>query len=287
MYALSVLDRQFLAHQQVSPKPPGGRRPVLDRDQDRRRRRVHHARLPVRLAAACVLGRRRCEAARLYGLMTTYYVLVSGWVVAGLALEARWIIRVLAPHNGYFGGYRAVPWLSLGWALYGLWVVFLVIAARANVTRRNFPAALAGLVANIVLLAVLVPRYGIAGAGVALCGAYVAMLGSCICSSARAFHGRLRVAPARADRARHGRLRDRGRCCCCRRRRRRPAEPRRRVRRDPARAASHRIRAPGRARAGSRAARPRPRGPEARVSRPPVSVVVPFAGDRPQAARRW
>jgi O-antigen/teichoic acid export membrane protein len=69
-----------------------------------------------------------------------------------------------------------VPWVSLGWALYGLWVVFLVIAGRAHVTRRNLPAALAGVGVNVVLLLVLVPRYGIAGGGIALCGAYVAML---------------------------------------------------------------------------------------------------------------
>ena len=35
------------------------------------------------------------EAARLYGLVTTYYVLVSGWVVAGLALLGRWVLRLL------------------------------------------------------------------------------------------------------------------------------------------------------------------------------------------------
>jgi O-antigen/teichoic acid export membrane protein len=116
------------------------------------------------------------EAARLYGLVATYYMLVSGWIVAGLALEGRWILRLLTtPH--YFGAYRAMPWVSLGWAMYGLWVLLLVIAGRANVTRRNFPAALAGLVANVVLLLVLVPPLGIAGAGIALCGAYVAMLG--------------------------------------------------------------------------------------------------------------
>ena len=60
--------------------------------------------------------------------------------------------------------------------MYGLWVVFLVIAGRAKVTTRNFPAALAGLAANVVLLLVLVPPLGIAGAGVALCGAYAVML---------------------------------------------------------------------------------------------------------------
>jgi O-antigen/teichoic acid export membrane protein len=115
------------------------------------------------------------EAGRLYGLVTTYYLLVTGWVVAALALEGRWILRLLAAPR-YFDGYRALPWVALGWALYGLWVIYLTIAGRAKATTRNFPAALLGLVVNVVLLLVLVPRWGIAGAGVALCGAYVAML---------------------------------------------------------------------------------------------------------------
>ncbi|MGI8428574.1 MAG: lipopolysaccharide biosynthesis protein [Solirubrobacteraceae bacterium] len=115
------------------------------------------------------------QAARLYGLVTTYYLLVSGWVVAGLALLGRWILRLLAS-PGFFGAYRALPWVALGWAMYGLWVVFLVIAGRAKVTTRNFPASLAGLAANVVLIVVLVPTLGIAGAGIALCGAYVVML---------------------------------------------------------------------------------------------------------------
>jgi O-antigen/teichoic acid export membrane protein len=115
------------------------------------------------------------QASRLYGLVTTYYALVAGFVVAGLALLGRWLLRLLAAHS-FFGAYRALPWVALGWALYGLWVVFLVIAGRAKVTTRNFPASLAGLAANVVLIVLLVPPLGIAGAGVALSGAYVVML---------------------------------------------------------------------------------------------------------------
>jgi O-antigen/teichoic acid export membrane protein len=126
------------------------------------------------------------EAARLYGLVTTYYLLVSGMVVAGLALLGRWVLRLLAA-PAYFGAYRALPWVALGWALYGLWVVFLVIAGRAKVTTRNFPAALAGLSANVVLLLVLVPSLGIAGAGIALCGAYVVMIAVMHVLTRRAF----------------------------------------------------------------------------------------------------
>ena len=126
------------------------------------------------------------EAARLYALVTTYYVLISGWVVAGIALLGRWILRILAAPS-YYHAYRALPWVALGWALYGLWVVFLVIAGRAKVTTRNFPAALAGLVANVLLLIVLVPPLGIAGAGIALCGAYVVMVAVMHLLTRRAF----------------------------------------------------------------------------------------------------
>ena len=115
------------------------------------------------------------EASRLYGLVTTYYLFVSGWVVAGLALLGRWLLRLLTAPS-FYPAYKALPWVALGWAMYGLWVVFLVIAGRAKVTTRNFPAALAGLITNVILIVVLVPAWGIAGAGIALCGAYVVML---------------------------------------------------------------------------------------------------------------
>jgi O-antigen/teichoic acid export membrane protein len=119
------------------------------------------------------------EAARLYSLVTTYYALATGVVVCGVALLGRWMVRLLAAPE-FFGAYRALPWLALGWALYGLYLVFIVIAGRARVTSRNFPAAAAGLAVNVALLVLLVPHgganLGIAGAGLALCGAYVVML---------------------------------------------------------------------------------------------------------------
>jgi O-antigen/teichoic acid export membrane protein len=119
------------------------------------------------------------EAAQLYSLVTTYYALATGVVVCAVALLGRWMVRLLAAHE-YFGAYRALPWLALGWALYGLYLVFVAISGRARVTSRNFPAGAAGLAVNIALLLWLVPHggagLGIAGAGIALCGAYVAML---------------------------------------------------------------------------------------------------------------
>ena len=183
VYALSVADRQYIVHQKglvaaglysTAIKLAGVIAFVV--------RAFQYAWPPL---AYSVTDDR--EASRLYALVTTYYVLVSGWLVAALTLESRWIIRLLATKASYYGAYRAVPWVALGWAMYGLWVVFLVIAGRAKVTRRNFPAAIVGLAVNVALLLVLVPHYGIAGAGIALCGAYLAMLGVMYLLVRRAF----------------------------------------------------------------------------------------------------
>jgi O-antigen/teichoic acid export membrane protein len=119
------------------------------------------------------------EASRLYSIVTTYFVLATGVVVAAVALLGRWLVRLLAAPE-YFGAHKALPWLALGWTLYGLYQVMIVITGRARVTQRNVPAAAAGLAVNVLLLVVLVPSgglgLGIAGAGMALCGAYVAMV---------------------------------------------------------------------------------------------------------------
>ena len=118
-------------------------------------------------------------AARLYSLVTTFFVLATGTVVCAVALLGRWLMHLLAAPE-YFGAHAALPWLALGWTLYGLYQVLIVITGRARVTRLNLPAALVGLAANVALLLLLVPAsgagLGIAGAGIALCGAYVAML---------------------------------------------------------------------------------------------------------------
>ena len=115
------------------------------------------------------------EASRVYARITTYYVLFTGVVVAGLVLLGRWVVRLFADEK-FFGAHEALPWVALGWALYGLFLVLVTMAGRAQVTIRNAPAALCGLAVNVALLALLVPPLGIAGAGIALAGAYIVML---------------------------------------------------------------------------------------------------------------
>ena len=130
------------------------------------------------------------EAARLYSLVSTYFVLATGVVVAAVVLLGRWLVRLLAAPE-YFGAHTALPWLALAWALYGVYQILIVITGRAKATSRNLPPALAGLAVNIVLLVLLVPSsgasLGIAGGGIALCGAYVVMLAVMLLLTRRVF----------------------------------------------------------------------------------------------------
>jgi O-antigen/teichoic acid export membrane protein len=127
------------------------------------------------------------EARRFYAAVTTWYVAFTGVVVAGMVLLGRWLVRLLAAPS-YYEAHEALPWVALGWACYGLFLVFVVIAGRAKVTFHQLPAALAGLVVNVVLLVLLVDPLGIAGAGIALGASYLAMLAVLATLTRRAFH---------------------------------------------------------------------------------------------------
>jgi len=146
--------------------------------------------LSVKLATAVILAVRGFQLAwpplvysiadderarRFYAAVTTWYVVVSGLVVAGLTLLGRWVVRLLAAPE-YFEAHEALPWVALGWAMYGLLLVLVTIGGRAGVTTRNFPASLAGVAVNVVVPVVLVVPPCIAGAGIALVAAYAVMI---------------------------------------------------------------------------------------------------------------
>ena len=160
------------------------------------------------------------EAARLYSLVTTYYVLATGVVVVRRR-AARALDRAPAGRAAVLRRPPALPWLALGWALYGLYLVFVVIAGRARVTVAQLPRrrrragrstsrccccscrAAAGL--------------GIAGAGIALCGAYVAMLVVMHLLTRQPVRRRLSVAPAGAAGGDPRAAWPSRASCCCRR----------------------------------------------------------------------
>ena len=91
VYALSIIDRYYLFHHRspglaglysIAVKLAGAVAFIV--------RAFQYAWPPLAYSV-----RDDAEAARLYGLVTTYYLLVSGLVVAGLALLGRWVLRLL------------------------------------------------------------------------------------------------------------------------------------------------------------------------------------------------
>jgi O-antigen/teichoic acid export membrane protein len=116
------------------------------------------------------------EARRAYATIVTLFAAGCAWVVAGMWLFSRWLVRALAAPE-FFDSYEAIGLISTAVTLYALYLVLVVILGRTGRTEFNFPAAIAALVANVVLNLVLVPPLGIVGAGLALVASYLVVLG--------------------------------------------------------------------------------------------------------------
>src|SRR3954470_8437245 len=115
------------------------------------------------------------EARRAYSVIVTLFVAGCAFVVTGMWLLSRWIVRALAAPE-FFGSYKGIGLVATGVTLYALYMVLVVILGRTGRTEFNFPATAAALVANIALNLALVPSLGIVGAGLALVASYLVLL---------------------------------------------------------------------------------------------------------------
>ncbi len=115
------------------------------------------------------------EAKRAYATVVTLFVAGCAFVVTGMWLLSRWIVRFLAAPE-FFGSYKAIGLVATGVTLYALYMVLVVILGRTGRTEFNLPATAAALVANIALNLALVPSLGIVGAGLALVASYLVLL---------------------------------------------------------------------------------------------------------------
>ncbi|MDX6606760.1 MAG: hypothetical protein QOD14_1300 [Solirubrobacterales bacterium] len=115
------------------------------------------------------------EARRAYAVIVTWFVSVTTFMVAGLWLLSRWIVRALAA-PAYFDSYKTIGLVSTGVMLYALYLVLVIVLGRTGRTEYNFPATAAGTVVNIGLNLLLLPSMGIVGAGVALVASYAVVL---------------------------------------------------------------------------------------------------------------
>jgi O-antigen/teichoic acid export membrane protein len=115
------------------------------------------------------------EARRAYAVIVTWFTAACTFVVTGMWLLSRWIVRALAAPE-FFDSFEAIGLVSTGVTLYALYMVLVVILGRTGRTEFNFPATIAATGANVALNLALVPPLGIVGAGLALIASYVVVL---------------------------------------------------------------------------------------------------------------
>jgi O-antigen/teichoic acid export membrane protein len=115
------------------------------------------------------------EARRAYAVIVTWFVSVTTFVVVGMWLLSRWIVRALAAPE-FFGSYKTIGLVSTGVMLYALYLVLVIILGRTGRTEFNFPATGAGTLVNIGLNLALLPSMGIVGAGISLVASYAVVL---------------------------------------------------------------------------------------------------------------
>src|SRR5262249_45386127 len=83
------------------------------------------------------------EARKAYAVIVTWFVSVATFVVVGLWLLSRWIVRFLAAPK-FFAAYQTIGLVSTGVMLYALYLVLVIILGRTGRTEFNFPATAAG-----------------------------------------------------------------------------------------------------------------------------------------------
>jgi len=115
------------------------------------------------------------EARRTYANVITLFLATCTWLVVGLWLLSRWLLRIFAAPQ-FFDAYEVVGLIAAAVTLYSLYMVMVVILGRTGQTKYNLPAAFAALVANVALNLLLVPPLGIVGAGLALVASYLVVI---------------------------------------------------------------------------------------------------------------
>ena len=89
-------------------------------------------------------------------MIVTWFFAVCTFVVAGMWLLSRWIVRTLAAPE-FFESYEAIGLVATGVILYALYLVLVVVLGRTGRTEFNFPATVVGTIVNIALNLALIP----------------------------------------------------------------------------------------------------------------------------------
>ena len=117
----------------------------------------------------------RRDARAVYRRLTNSYVLASSLLTVIVAVAARAIVAIIAPHS-YSTAATIVPLIALSYSLNGLYVLMVTgMAIRKRTAPMAWIVGLAALV-NIGLNILLIPRFGMPAAAATTCLSNVIMV---------------------------------------------------------------------------------------------------------------
>ena len=114
------------------------------------------------------------RARRAYSFVLTYLLFVASWAALALALLSPWLVQWLTT-PAFYDASEVVPLLVFGAVALGGFNVVSIVLGRRKRTQFNWVATGAGALVSVVLNLLLIPPYGIIGAGIANVSAFTVM----------------------------------------------------------------------------------------------------------------
>jgi O-antigen/teichoic acid export membrane protein len=114
------------------------------------------------------------RARRAYSYVLTYLLFVASWAALALSLLSPWLVEWLTT-PAFFDASDVVPLLAFGAVALGGFNVVSIALGREKRTQFNWIATGAGAAVSVVLNLLLIPPYGIVGAGIANLCAFTVM----------------------------------------------------------------------------------------------------------------
>jgi O-antigen/teichoic acid export membrane protein len=114
------------------------------------------------------------EARDTYGFVLTYVLLIVCWAALALGALGPWLVHLLTTPQ-FYSGSRVVALLAFANAAKAGFMVVSIGIGRARRTQFNWVVTGFAAVVNIVLNVILIPPYGMIGAGIATVASFTVM----------------------------------------------------------------------------------------------------------------
>ena len=126
------------------------------------------------------------EAKRAYAYVLTYLLFVASWMALALGLLSPWLVQWLTTPD-FYDASDVIALLSFGGVAFAGFIVVSIGLGRTKRTQFNWVVTGISALVSVILNILLIPPYGIVGAGIANLSAYTVMFAGITWWSQRVF----------------------------------------------------------------------------------------------------